>query len=702
MTAGILPVNPNGIPAELKARPQWVLWRSVVRQSRPTKQPFQVNGQLAESDNPATWNTFDAVLAVYQRGGWSGIGFVFSADDDFVGVDFDGCRNPENGEIDWWAVEALSEFPSYAEISPTGTGVKAFVRGSLPTEKTGAKTGVHNQPPGLGYGGKKPGIEAYQRGRFFAVTGHHLDGAPEDVAEFNGTLHDWFGRVFTPKPAPEGTAPTRPTSTPTPDRGKIIERAKTYLTKFPVAVSGERGHDRLFRAACVCRCEFGLSLEESLDALTDWNAGCTPPWSDVELRHKLEDAGKEPVTLGLLNAPRRATYEYDPQTGGGRRIDLREHEIENGARDQQRDRQPGEDPLDPEHGGEQPIVIKTVGEISRERPTLRDVVISGLLRKGETMSIVASPKTGKSWLAANLLLSIASGRPWLGMPVAKGTVLLIDNELHPESIAHRIRSVADALNIPTTEYEDNLLVLSLRGRLMNATALFELLKRLKLAERKLMFALIDARYRLFVEPGESENDNAATTRLMNLFDGMAEYLDCAVGNIHHATKGSQGEKEVTDVGSGAGSANRAVDAHIVLRPHDEHGVGVLEAAVRSFPPFAPIGLRWVFPVWNPDDAIDTELLKGRRSSPQEKREENNETAEQEILDLLKPTADKWRSANWINERVTFGHERARAARSRLVKADRLEEKGGKYRGRKIRLFRLPTNGSTDGSTNAVD
>jgi len=36
-------------------------------------------------------------------------------------------------------------------------------------------------------------------------------------------------------------------------------------------------------------------------------------------------------------------------------------------------------------------------------------------------------------------LSVATGRPWLGMfPTVKGDVLIIDNELHGETSAHRI------------------------------------------------------------------------------------------------------------------------------------------------------------------------------------------------------------------------------------------------------------------------
>src|SRR5665213_2593168 len=88
------------------------------------------------------------------------------------------------------------------------------------------------------------------------------------------------------------------------------------------------------------------------------------------------------------------------------------------------------------------------GELIERHPTLRSPLIEGLLRKGETMNIIANSKVGKSWLVNDLAISVATGRPWLGIfPTTQGGVLLIDNELHKETIAHRLRSVAASLGI---------------------------------------------------------------------------------------------------------------------------------------------------------------------------------------------------------------------------------------------------------------
>ena len=51
---------------------------------------------------------------------------------DLVGFDFDIVRDPEFGIIDPWAQELIDELDGYAEVSPSGTGVKVIVRGELP------------------------------------------------------------------------------------------------------------------------------------------------------------------------------------------------------------------------------------------------------------------------------------------------------------------------------------------------------------------------------------------------------------------------------------------------------------------------------------------------------------------------------------------------------------------------------------------
>ena len=97
---------------------QFVCWRYEERDGKLTKVPYSpLTGKRASSTNPATWARYTEAAAAYRKDGYDGVGLVFTKDDYFCGVDLDGCRDPETGEIEPWAQEIVQEFNSYTEIS---------------------------------------------------------------------------------------------------------------------------------------------------------------------------------------------------------------------------------------------------------------------------------------------------------------------------------------------------------------------------------------------------------------------------------------------------------------------------------------------------------------------------------------------------------------------------------------------------------
>lgn len=247
-------------------------------------------------------------------------------------------------------------------------------------------------------------------------------------------------------------------------------------------------------------------------------------------------------------------------------------------------------------------------------PSLRPVVIEGLLREGETMNVIAAPKVGKSWLTMDLAIAVATGRPWLGrFGTSRGRVLLLDNELHRETLASRFPRVAEARGVDDRELYEGLFVDNLRGRLLDFHRLRRYLESIPRGWYRLI--VLDAFYR-FLPSETDENSNGDMARIYSLVDHWADRLGASFAMVHHASKGSQAGKAVTDVGAGAGAQSRATDTHLVLRHHEEEDVVVLDAAVRSFPPVVPICLRWQFPTFDPDYELDPTLLRtesrGRR------------------------------------------------------------------------------------------
>lgn len=266
------------VPSDLQSLDRWILWKEETRNGQPTKIPYQTNGQKAKSNDPSTWTSYENAATCPNLAKFSGLGFVLAKDDSFVGIDLDGCRNANTGLVDDWAKEIILRLNSYSEVSPSGTGVKIFTRGEWAADWN--KQAID----GDGHGGKSPGIEVYTHGRYFAVTGTKLRSMPDHARECQSDL-DWLAKKFRKTTSFVASEPKPANS--------VTDRAALYLSKLPPAISGQRGHDRTFRAACVLVLGFGLSQFEAFDVLSEWNRRCEPPWSDGELRHKLEDADKQ-------------------------------------------------------------------------------------------------------------------------------------------------------------------------------------------------------------------------------------------------------------------------------------------------------------------------------------------------------------------------------------------------------------------------
>jgi len=275
----------------------------------------------------------------------------------------------------------------------------------------------------------------------------------------------------------------------------------------------------------------------------------------------------------------------------------------------------------------------------KETKGLREPVVHGMLRNGETMTLIATPKVGKSWLAYSLAWSIVTGKKWLEtFPTVPGDVLLIDNELHDETLADRIPQVADALNIPLDDYDTNLEVIKLRGKLKDLKALEPEFN--SITHGRYSCIIIDALYRVLPD-GAQENESADLKTAFNLIDAYAERTGAAIVLIHHSTKGNQAEKSVTDVGSGSGVMSRAADTHVVLREHEQEGAVVMEAVARSWPPMKPVCLVKAFPLWKTSTLLDpTALKRTKQRKPKEMKDiwTAQRFAEEFITDTSQPKA----------------------------------------------------------------
>lgn len=175
------PYNFNEIPAELKALPQWILWKFETRNGKQTKVPCQVTGEMAQANNRRTWSTFATAVKFYLEGDYDGIGFVFSRQDNYIGIDIDKCV--VDGKTNAFATEIIDTLDSYTEFSPSEKGIHIIIKGSLPQSVLG--TGRKNT---------KHGLEIYSYGRFFTFTGNRENS--NDVYDRTDELAEVFEQYF--------------------------------------------------------------------------------------------------------------------------------------------------------------------------------------------------------------------------------------------------------------------------------------------------------------------------------------------------------------------------------------------------------------------------------------------------------------------------------------------------------------------------
>ncbi len=212
-----LPVEPDGIPGELKVHTQFLNWDWEFRGDKWTKPPLRVTGNgYAKSNDPTTWGPFAAAFAAYQQRDLAGVGFALSPDDDFFFIDLDHCRNPETGAIAEWARPILRLFRhTYQEISPTGTGIKIIGYGRL----SGCRHVKHMA--------SSPGakIELFDRDKYTTLTGHRCQGASPILSDCQAALDSLEGEFFAPEAVPRPEAPVEPLP-PHEDDIRRLERAR--------------------------------------------------------------------------------------------------------------------------------------------------------------------------------------------------------------------------------------------------------------------------------------------------------------------------------------------------------------------------------------------------------------------------------------------------------------------------------------------
>ena len=185
-----LPVNADTIPMELRDCRNWLLWRFVWSDEKNSwsKDPFQPSGHYAKSNDRNTWNTFETVFNTYSqsKSRYDGIGFVFSEDLPYMGVDIDSCVTivDDQFHLTDFASEAVESLLTYTELSPSLSGLHCIGKAEWGKGRKIAR-GTDE-------------IEVYKAGRYFTFTGVSWQPNPLEIAEIGDAVTSIVARMDKP------------------------------------------------------------------------------------------------------------------------------------------------------------------------------------------------------------------------------------------------------------------------------------------------------------------------------------------------------------------------------------------------------------------------------------------------------------------------------------------------------------------------
>lgn len=169
---------------------QWINWNSVLdKDGKTLKMPSALDGATGKAHSISAhegknWQTLDTVVSLYERGYFTGIGYVTTKDNNIVGGDVDGCVH--NGLIDPQVMELLRRFNTRTEFSPSGNGVRFWFSVQ---DKTALLP--YLQYKRIKVSGSRE-IEMYGYAQFLTVTNRLVPGFPVTVNDATDALLDLY------------------------------------------------------------------------------------------------------------------------------------------------------------------------------------------------------------------------------------------------------------------------------------------------------------------------------------------------------------------------------------------------------------------------------------------------------------------------------------------------------------------------------
>ncbi len=206
-TTGDSPIVNGTFPPTMRERNQWLLWketddgRKVPRAPWETGDPLQYVSAMASQN----WTSFElAVQWMEKLPQEMELAFALTRDDEFVFVDLDDVV--VDGVLTDAAADLVETAGTYTAYSTSGTGLHLYGRGELSAD-------VKSLMGPLTDDGDQS-IEVYDRNRFVAMTGDHLERTPSTLTVVDDLLAELEGEFATVQSSTPDRATTEPRRSP--------------------------------------------------------------------------------------------------------------------------------------------------------------------------------------------------------------------------------------------------------------------------------------------------------------------------------------------------------------------------------------------------------------------------------------------------------------------------------------------------------
>ena len=190
------PTTVGIFPEQMKSLDQWLLWKNTDDGLKIPRAPWETGDPLRYVDamDPSNWVSFDEAQHWQSKLPQNfNLAYALTRDDGIVFLDLDDVII--DGEPSPAAQTIIERANSYTAVSTSKTGIHIFINGSL-DEDIKSLTGPIDE-------GSDQSLEVYDRNRFVAVTGDHLERTPTEITPgdpFLSELEDEYASVSSGKP----------------------------------------------------------------------------------------------------------------------------------------------------------------------------------------------------------------------------------------------------------------------------------------------------------------------------------------------------------------------------------------------------------------------------------------------------------------------------------------------------------------------